>query len=74
MRMGERNLMAWQCFLMWWLPPPLLSHNSAGKFGKMFTGLLGEAGLVSLGQESLFPCLTGGCRKFLILVQFVHPI
>lgn len=27
---------------MWWLPPPLLSYDAAGKFGAMFTGLLGE--------------------------------
>lgn len=59
--------MAWQCFLMWWL-----SHNSAGKFGKMCTGLLGEASLVRLGKESLFPCFTGDYRKFLILVQAVY--
>lgn len=40
----------------------------------MLTGLLGEASLVRLGQESLFPYFTGGYRKFLVLVQAVHPL
>lgn len=58
---------------MWWLPPPLLSYNAAGKFGEMFYRAPGRGG-VRLDSGRSPHSHTGGCRKFLILVQAVHPL